>query len=50
MTPWPIFTPMILAYFVTGGNTKVPQELKEAHRARQVGFTEASKDPQVRLK
>src|SRR5262247_798120 len=29
--------------------TKVPQELKEAHIAWQVGFAEASKDPQVRL-
>src|SRR5215831_78335 len=29
--------------------TKVSQELKEADVAREVGFAEASKDPQVRL-
>ena len=28
---------------------KVPQELKEAHIARQVSFADASKDPQVGL-
>jgi len=26
MTPWPIFQPLILAYFVTGGNRQLEKQ------------------------
>jgi len=38
MTPWPIFQPLILAYFVTGGNTRL---LHLAQSALEDALTEA---------